>query len=409
VKIPDLVKDFFMKRFFFILIFMNSYFIVKYAILFLSGVYKYAKDVIAGKKNINILNYFYIPQETGKKKKKSAKKPTGLSIYMPLIFSYYVIEGIISSLKQGIENIVSSKVNDAVNLGPSDPSNAFKDSMLSFKVAHPIVYLIIFIIRIAIIYGPTISFASFFIFMYFNFYSLFGIFYYYKINKDPIDEANIYHGTRDGSFIDMFRHIHAVMNVNHIFTEIKEEPKGFEWLYNKLESFLRIIFNNLPFIILFYGLFNSIPSILKIYSPLYKWTGISIISIISLVLFKFMIDENPKYYVMQQVIKNKIESIIKKISNIMQEKTESDDATESVDATESNATESNATESNATESNATESNATESESNATESGDATESNATESNATESGNVIESNATESGDATESDATNPPPQN
>ena len=314
VKIPDLVKDFFMKRFLFILIFMNSYFVVKYAILFLSGLYKYANDVINGKKSVNILNYFYVPQEPAKKKKKSKKpkKSLGLfSIYMPLIFTFYVIEGIISSFKSGVENMVSSKINDAVNLDPgADPSNAFKDSLMSFKIAHPIVYLIVVIIRVAIVYGPTVSIASFLIFMYFNFYSLFGIFYYLKINKDPIDDSNIYHETRERSFIDMFRHIHAVMNVNHIFTEIKEDPQGMDWLYNKIEYVSRLFFNNLPFIILFYGLFNSIPSVLKIYSSTYKSLGISIIGIISILLFKFMIDENPKIYVIQQDIRNKIENLI---------------------------------------------------------------------------------------------------
>ena len=324
VKIPDLVKDFFMKRFLFILIFMNSFFVVKYAILFLSGLYKYANDVINGKKSVNILNYFYVPQEPPKKKKKSkkSKKPTkslGLfSIYMPLIFTFYVIEGIISSFKSGVENMVSSKINDAANLDPgANPSNAFKDSLMSFKIAHPIVYLIVVIIRVAIVYGPTVSIASFLIFMYFNFYSLFGIFYYLKINKDPIDDSNIYHESRERSFIDMFRHIHAVMNVNHIFTEIKEDPQGMDWLYNKIEYVSRLFFNNLPFIILFYGLFNSIPSVLKINSSTYKSLGISIIGIISILLFKFMIDENPKIYVIQQDIRNKIENLINSVSNMM--------------------------------------------------------------------------------------------
>ena len=318
VKLPNLVKDFFMKRFLFILIFMNSFFIVKYAIAFLSGLYKYAKDVINRKKKINILNYFYVPN----------KKGSSFSIYMPLIFTFYVIEGIISSVKSGVENMVSSKINDAANLDPSaatDPSNAFKDSLMSFKIAHPIVYLIVVIIRVSIIYGPTVSFVSFLIFMYFNFYSLFGIFYYLKINKDPIDDSNIYHESRERSFIDMFRHIHAVMNVNHIFTEIKEDPQGIDWLYNKIEYVSRLFFNNLPFIILFYGLFNSIPSVLKINSSTYKSLGISIISIISILLFKFMIDENPKLYVLQQDIRNKIENLISSVSNMMtQDKSTSD-------------------------------------------------------------------------------------
>jgi hypothetical protein len=313
IKIPDLVKDLFMKRFLFILIFMSSNFIVKYVILFLTKLYKYATDVFDGKKRANILSYIYTPKTTG--------------IYIGLIFAFYVIEGIISSFKKGVENMVSSKLNDAVNLDPTaaiDPSSAFKDSLMSFKIAHPIVYLIVMLIRVAIVYGPTISGASFIFFMYFMFYSLFGIFYYLKIDKDPIDESNLYHETRDGSFVDMFRHIHAIMNVNHIFTEIKEDPQGVDWIYNKIESVSRFLFNNLPFIIMFYGLFNSIPSILKIYSPTYKSLGISIISILSILLFKIMIDENPKLYVIQQDIKNKIDNLISSVSEMMQEKTASD-------------------------------------------------------------------------------------
>jgi hypothetical protein len=75
---------------------------------------------------------------------------------------------------------------------------------------------------------------------------------------------------------------------------------------------------------MFYGLFNSIPSILKIYSPTYKSLGISIISILSILLFKIMIDENPKLYVIQQDIKNKIDNLISSVSEMMQEKTASD-------------------------------------------------------------------------------------
>lgn len=104
----------------------------------------------------------------------------------------------------------------------------------------------------------------------------------------------------------MFRRIHAVMNVNHMIFEPNNDGEMWSKIKNNLEKFARGIFNNLPFLVMFFGLIRSVPSILKIYSPVYKWTGIAFVSAIMIGLFKFMLDENPKMYVLQEEIKNKL-------------------------------------------------------------------------------------------------------
>ena len=136
--------------------------------------------------------------------------------------------------------------------------------------------------------------------------------YYQFFNKDPIEEANLYSGAREGSFIDMFRRIHAIMNVDKVFFEYKDETETTsigEKFKNIVEKILRTLFNFLPFIIMFFGLFKTIPSILKIYSPMYKWTGIALLSALALFLLKFMVDEYPRFYIWQQEILNKIKII----------------------------------------------------------------------------------------------------
>ena len=143
-------------------------------------------------------------------------------------------------------------------------------------------------------------------FLYFKFYSLLGVPYYLKFNSDPIDEANVYSGVREGSFIDMFRHIHAVINVNHLIFEPNNDEEMSSKIKNKMEKFARLAFNNLPFLVMFFALIRSVPSILQIYSPVYKWTGIAFVSAIIIGLFKFMLDENPKMYLLQEEIKNKL-------------------------------------------------------------------------------------------------------
>jgi hypothetical protein len=91
---------------------------------------------------------------------------------------------------------------------------------------------------------------------------------------------------------------------------MKETDKG---VVDYLELFLRYLFMFSPYIILFFGIFNVIPSILKIYSPTYKLTGIAIISILSIALFKFMANEIPILYVNIEKIKNGISTAIESL------------------------------------------------------------------------------------------------
>ena len=322
IKIPGFVKtmkgSFFKERSIFILIFFISHYAVKSIISLVMRVYQYVKT-FAETGKLNVLKLLYDPKST--------------NIYMTLLFVYYVIEGIISSFTSGYANKAMNELDPStvdpnsdesskstVDESTVDPSDSFKASMTEFKIAHPLSYLIIILIRIAIVYGPTVAFSSTLFFLYFKFYALFGIPYYLKFNSDPIDESNLYNGVREGSFLDMFRRIHAVMNANHVFTEIKDEPEGLNWVRSKLERVSRLFFNNLPFLILFFGLIKSVPSILKIYSPMYKWTGIGLISFFGLALIKFMLVENPKIYVLQQMIINNVNTSMKSLSKIFEKK-----------------------------------------------------------------------------------------
>jgi hypothetical protein len=354
IKIPGLVKFFKGRdRCIFVLIFFISHYVVKSVISFLTRVYKYAKKYIETGK-INLMKLIYDPKSN--------------NIFISLLFVFYVFEGIVSSFKSGfidkkMEGMVppgaaeaaagaagagaavgaagglagaavgaagglAGAAEAAVGSGAAvgaagklaggagagaaageadlNPSESFKEMLSAFKVANPLSYLIITLIRISIVYGPTVSFASTLFFLYFKFYSLLGVPYYLKFNTDPIDEANLYSGVREGSFIDMFRRIHAVINVNHMIFEPNNDEKMSSKMKNNLEKFARGIFNNLPFLVMFFGLIRSVPSILKIYSPVYKWTGIAFVSAIMIGLFKFMLDENPKMYVLQEEIKNKL-------------------------------------------------------------------------------------------------------
>lgn len=311
IKIPGLVKNFKGRdRSIFVLIFFISHFIVKSVISFLMRVYKYAKKYFETGK-INLMKLIYDPKSN--------------NIYISLLFVFFVIEGIVSSFKSGfidkkMEGMVppgAAALAGAAGLPEADadagaadadlnPSESFKEMLSAFKVANPLSYLIITLIRIAIVYGPTVSFASTLFFLYFKFYSLLGVPYYLKFNSDPIDEANVYSGVREGSFIDMFRHIHAVINVNHLIFEPNNDEEMSSKIKNKMEKFARLAFNNLPFLVMFFALIRSVPSILQIYSPVYKWTGIAFVSAIIIGLFKFMLDENPKMYVLQEEIKNKL-------------------------------------------------------------------------------------------------------
>jgi hypothetical protein len=126
----------------------------------------------------------------------------------------------------------------------------------------------------------------------------------------------------------MFRRIHAVINVNHVFYEEKENDG--KWFQKNMEKFARRVFNSLPFLIMFFGLFRSVPSILKINSPAYKWTGIAFISAISIGLFKFMVDENPKIYMLQEWIKNNVYTAGESVSKIFEDTNEVDTNTNEV-------------------------------------------------------------------------------
>ena len=294
IKMPGLVKFFKGRdRAIFVLIFFISHFLVKSVISFLTRVYKYAKTYIETGK-INLMKIIYDPKSN--------------NVYITLLFVFYVFEGIVSSFK--------ADIMDSLNDETKDPSGSFKESLTSFKIAHPLSYLIFTLIRIAIVYGPSVSFASTLFFLYFKFYSLLGIPYYLKFNTDPIDEANLYSGVREGSFIDMFRRIHAIINVNHIIFEPNNDDEMSSKIKNKLEKFARVVFNNLPFLVMFFGLIRSVPSILKINSPAYKWTGIAFVSAIMIGLFKFMLDENPMMYLLQQEIRNKLDDTIVSFTNV---------------------------------------------------------------------------------------------
>jgi hypothetical protein len=297
-RIPHFVKlakeSILKERFVFLLIFFISHYIVKSVISFLGRVYKYAKTFIQTGK-LNILKLIYDPKSN--------------NVYITLLFVAFVLEGVVSSFK--------SKYIDKVDpLDPSnlDPSASFKESLTAFKVANPLYYLILILIRVAIVYGPTVSFASSLFFIYFKFYSLFGILYYQKFNSEPIDESNLYNGVRDESFIDMFRRIHAVMNVNRVIFEYTEE-KGIQYWF---EWVLRQLFNNLPFLIMLFGLIRAVPSILQIYSPMFKWTGIAMIITLGLAILKFMVEENPKMYNLQQ----EILTLIKTVTKVFEKKDE---------------------------------------------------------------------------------------
>lgn len=296
VRIPNFVKfakeSFFKERSIFVLIFFISHFIVKSVISFLKRIKTFLQT---GK--FNIMKLIYDPKSN--------------NIYITLLFVFFVLEGVMSSLKGGfIDKTEAVDPNQAI-----DPSESFKESLTSFKIAHPLFYLIIILIRVAIVYGPTVSLVSGLFFLYFKFYSLLGIAYYQNFNSDPIDEANLYNGVRDESFLDMFRRIHAVMNVNCVLYEIKEEDNMVsKWI----EKGLRLLFNNLPFLIMIFGLIRAIPSILKIYSPILKWTGITMISGFGLAIIKFMLDENPKMYILQQKMLNSINGIVETIAKVFE-------------------------------------------------------------------------------------------
>lgn len=277
IKIPGLVKAREEKRTIFILIFIIATYLVKSVISFLIRLYKIIKTFVETRK-INITKLIYDPKNN--------------NLYISLLFVFFVIEGIISSLKSGLTTKAAKdlgagldKLGDKLGgdklgdnnpgITATDPSESFKEALTSFKIANPLKYILILLIRIAIVYGPTIALSSSLVFFYFNFYSLYGIPYYMNATN-----------SQEG-FIDMFRNIHANINSGYAFFQTAEPNTVSDYL----EKFSKGVFKYLPFIIMFSGIFTGILSTLKFHSPVYKWTGISLLSLLGLGIFSFMIGE----------------------------------------------------------------------------------------------------------------------
>ena len=309
-RLPSLIELFKGKeRLIFMLVFVISYFSVKSIFDFLIRIYGYLKTYVENGK----FNFF-----------KVLYNPKNNNIFASILFIIFVIVGVIESFASMKDSFFGNDINELNKLKEQtdfDPSTKFKDSLMQLKIAHPICYLILLLIRIAIVYGPTVSFSSMLFLLYFKFYSLLGIPYYIsQPNEGDIPKSELFKDST--SFIELFRRIHAYMNANNIFREINEPPTSiYEQILNGVEISLRYLFNYSPYIIMFFSLFSVIPSILKIYSPTYKWTGIAIISFLSIVLFKFMINEMPILYVNIQKVKNVLgkvsESMASVFSNIV--------------------------------------------------------------------------------------------
>lgn len=269
IKIPGLVKARQEKRAIFILIFIIATYFVKSVISFLTRLYKIIKTFVETRK-IDIMKLIYDPKNN--------------NLYISLLFVFFVIEGIISSLKSGLTTKAakdlgagldnSSGITEAIHTA-TDPSETFKESLTSFKIANPLKYIFILLIRIAIVYGPTIALSTSLVFFYLNFYSLFGIPYYMNATN-----------SQEG-FIDMFRNIHANLNSGYAFFETVEPGTVSDYF----EKFSKGVFKYLPFIIMFSGIFTGILSTLRIHSSVYKWAGISLLSLLGLGIFSFMVSE----------------------------------------------------------------------------------------------------------------------
>jgi len=282
------------ERCIFVLIFIISYFAVKTIFDFLFRIYGYLKSIVTTGK-IDVFKILYNPKNN--------------NIFASILFFVFVLVGVIESFASIKDSIIGKEAENLENLKNQtnfDPSTKFQDSLMQFKIAHPICYLIILLIRVAITYGPTVSFSSMVFLFYFKFYSLLGIPYYTSQPDDS--KTDLFKGVK--SFMEMFRRIHAYMNANSILTEIKEPDKG---VLGWIEWLLRYLFMFSPYIIMFSGIFSVIPLILKIYSPTYKWSGIAIISMLTIALFKFMTNEIPILYVNIEKIKNGISTAVESL------------------------------------------------------------------------------------------------
>ena len=311
--VKNMKETFFKERSLFVLIFIISYFSVNFTIHVIQGLYEFLNNYIeTGKTDLFKLIY----------------DPKNHNILVTLLYVGFVIYGFLESLASMGKSIGKKMLGDKMDaIDPTnleeniDPGAKFKDALIQFKLAHPISYIIIFLIRVSLLYGPTISSVSSLFLIFYMFYSLLSIPYY--MSQDNTDnKKNELFDDNNMSLIEMFRRIHAYMNTNNIFCEILEQnpnnPLSWkETLFNWAEIFFRTIFNFSPYIIMFSGLYSAIPSILKLHSQETKWTGITIISILSIIIFNFMRDEIPILYVKIQEFKNTVNKVVETVSNVL--------------------------------------------------------------------------------------------
>jgi hypothetical protein len=277
-----LESSFFKERSLFVFILLISKIIVQKSMAFIFKIYYFLKKFLI-KRKIDI-GLFYDPKNN--------------NAIFSMLFFYFVVEGIISSFTSGI-------VSNAI-----DPSSTFKESMTSFKIAHPIVYIIILVIRLAIVHTPTISAVSSLFFLYIGFYSVFSILYYIYINPVIPLKDSLYVDVKSGSLVDFYRRIHAIINLKHILFEIKSDTP---WYKTWAEKILRTFFIYLPFIILFSGLLKVLPIILKINSPNIKMIATGIFGLLVLWIMNFAINEDYRL----QIVKDKIREQMADASNIV--------------------------------------------------------------------------------------------
>ena len=297
-KLPNVVNSMlentlFKDRALFVCILLISNSIVKKALDFISKIYAFVQQLII-KQKVDI-GLFYNPKNN--------------NAVFSMLFFYFVIEGIISSFAKGaISNLTENP------MAIPNPSDSFKSSMTSFKVANPITYVIIILIRIALIFTPTVSMVSALYFIYFGCYSVFSILYYNSFNSTPVDDNSLYSGAKEMSLVALFRRIHAIINLKHIVFELKDENP---WYKNWAEIFLRNFFIFLPFLIMLVGLFNVIPSISKIESSSARWMGFGIIGTLIAGVLGFAISENTKLRILQQELTEKLANIANFIKKII--------------------------------------------------------------------------------------------
>jgi len=306
--VKNMKETFFKERSLFVLIFIISYFSVNFMIRIIRRLYKFLNKYIeTGKTDLFKLIY----------------DPKNHNILVTLLYVGFVIYGFLESLASIGKKMLGNKIDAAQeNLEKTlNPGERFKDALIQFKIANPISYMIIFLIRVSLLYGPTVSSLSSLILIFYMFYSLLSI-PYYTSQANTDNNKNELFNDDNMSLIEMFRRIHAYMNTNNIFCEILEQnpnnPLSWkETLFNWAEIFFRTIFNFSPYIIMFSGLFSAIPSILKLHSQETKWTGITIISILSIIIFNFMRDEIPILYVKIQEFKNTVNKVVETVSNVL--------------------------------------------------------------------------------------------